>query len=205
LHWGIRRRLRKSIAYNDPHILPLTKFPRRYFFHASNARVETDGYVEDAATEDEDALGSSNTRLKVVDEAGSPVIKEEVDVDMDPVLADWLKIDDKSPQGERAKYDDYSATDEDSDNVDVAQEMEGEREEDDLDDWSSVKEPVTEGSTVKFSSLSPPLVLSLMTGLSQESQADAKMGESETAMEYDQQLIFKHLFVHFNYHTCVFR
>ena len=43
------------------------------------------------------------------------------------------------------------------------------------------------------------LVLSLITGQSQESYVDVKMGESEIAMEYDQELIFRHLFVHFDH------
>lgn len=34
---------------------------------------------------------------------------------------------------------------------------------------------------------------------SQDNYVDVKMGESEAAMEYDQELIFKHLFVHFKY------
>jgi hypothetical protein len=38
-----------------------------------------------------------------------------------------------------------------------------------------------------------------MTGLSKESYVDVKMGESDHAMEYDQELIFRHLCVHFEY------
>jgi hypothetical protein len=38
-----------------------------------------------------------------------------------------------------------------------------------------------------------------MIGLSKESYVDVKMGESDNAMEYDQELIFRHLFVYFQY------
>lgn len=66
-------------------------------------------------------------------------IKEEVDVDMDPALAEWFRIDKNSPQDEDTKSDEDSVTDEDSDNADVARDAEGVKEEDDLDEWFSVK------------------------------------------------------------------
>jgi DNA ligase-4 len=114
--------------------------------------------MEDEDTPDEEALEpSSSTRTMVRDQAEALVVKEEADLDMDPALADWFKIDDKAPPHEAdARYDEDSATDEDSDNADVAEDVEGEKEEDDLDD--TVKKPAMQtgafeasGSTVNFS------------------------------------------------------
>ena len=62
---------------------------------------------------------------------------EEQDNDIDPALADWLKIDDKDEKlhaEAKEEQDDYSATDDDSDNADVV-----EPEEVDLDDWLKVE------------------------------------------------------------------
>lgn len=104
---------------------------------------------------------------------------KEEDVDMDPALADWLKIDTTSADDEDIKNEPESATDEDSDNADVV----NEDEDPDLDDWFSVKKSPTqveaEASPVQ----------------TEESFVDVKMGETDTAMEYDQDLIFKHLCV----------
>jgi DNA ligase-4 len=108
--------------------------------------------MDDEDTRDEEFEPSSSTRTIDVDRAEALVVKEEADVDLDPALADWFKIDDKAPaQGEDARYDEDSVTDEDSDNADVAN-VEGE---DDLDD--SVKKPATQtggfeasGSTVNL-------------------------------------------------------
>jgi DNA ligase 4 len=106
--------------------------------------------MEDA---DQDVSSTKPTQM------GSVVIKEETDVDMDPALADWFKIDDKTfPQGEDTKNDVDSATDEDSDNADVAEDAEGEREED-FDEWFNVKKQTTEteasGSMVNFFFIHP--------------------------------------------------
>lgn len=183
-------------------ILLLTKLAYRYFFHASNARVETDEYIEHEAIRDEDPSEASSSRKPI--ETGSPVVKEEADVDMDPALADWFKIDDKtSLKGEDNKSADDSATDEDSDNADVAEDAEGKREEDDLDEWFSVKKQAMgdeafegSGSMVNFFLYTRLLFSLIAAGYSQESHVNVKMGESENAMEYDQELIFTHLFVH---------
>jgi DNA ligase-4 len=62
---------------------------------------------------------------------------EEQDNDIDPALADWLKIDDKYEKlhaEAKEEQDDYSPTDDDSDNADVV-----DPEEVDLDDWFKVE------------------------------------------------------------------
>jgi DNA ligase 4 len=192
----IRHHLGRSIIYDNSPSHPLTELVRRYFFHASNSRIETDEYMGD----EDDDVPEANSSARPA-EMGSSIIKEEVDVDMDPALADWFKVDDKaSPRGEDTKDDVDSATDEDSDNADVAEDEEGERKEDDLDEWLRVKKQTTEtqvsGSMVIFIFI---CVFPFIAGQSQESFVNVKMGESEAAMEYDQEFIFKHLFVRFKH------
>lgn len=146
---GHPRPFRKKYGSRYSDIPLLTKSARRYFFHASNARVEADGYLEGEATDDEDAPEASSSTKPV--ETETPVIKEEADVDMDPAMADWFKIDDKTlPEGDDSKLDDDSATDEDSDNLDVMEDAE-DREEDDVDEWFSVKKPATKAEAFEAS------------------------------------------------------
>jgi DNA ligase-4 len=81
---------------------------------------------------------------------------------MDPVLAEWFKIDKTSPQGEDAKSDEDSVTDEDSDNADVVGDAEGEKEEADLDEWFSInKEPVEAIASEASGTMVPPVFLCL--------------------------------------------
>lgn len=100
---------------------------------------------------------------------------EEQDNYIDPALADWLKVDDKNEKlhaEAKEEQDDYSATDNDSDNADVV-----DPEEVDLDDWFKVKsadEPsviasaVTKSeslSTVSPAAFEPEYLLIYFTGL----------------------------------------
>jgi len=88
---------------------------------------------EDEATPsklDDDALMES-----VEENVVTP--KVEQDDEIDPALAEWLKIDEKRPAAPTYVNDD-SVTEADSDNADVTQPGE---DEDDLDDWFQVKRP----------------------------------------------------------------
>ena len=62
---------------------------------------------------------------------------------IDPGLADWFKVDEKATSFPFAHEADDSATEDDSDNADVAPDA---ADEDDLDDWFKVK-PTNEAST----------------------------------------------------------
>ncbi|KAG5652620.1 hypothetical protein H0H81_004349 [Sphagnurus paluster] len=93
---------------------------------------------------------------------------------MDPALADWFKIDHTETE-EHVNPEPDSATDEDSDNADM------DDEDADLDDWFSIKKPSIEEEDIETQ------------GLSTINASEVKMGEDDTAMEYDQELIFKHL------------
>lgn len=101
--------------------------------------MEADEY-EDDVTEDEDEDDQLPATSAQELESAAVIPKgEEPDVDMDPSLADWFKVDDTGSHDENIKDDPDSATDDDSDNADVA---DGD-EDVDLDDWFSVKEPLT--------------------------------------------------------------
>ena len=120
------------------------------------------------------------------------MITPKVEEVMDPGLADWFKVDDKTtafPLPHEA--DDDSATEDDSDHVDVAPDA---ADEVDLDDWFKV-EPMNEGSisTKPVSKLSNYLFRSDYMSFLVQDQHDVKMGENVAAMEYDQEFIFKHL------------
>ncbi len=64
-------------------------------------------------------------------------LKVDQDDEIDPALAEWLKIDEERPAAPTYVNDD-SVTEADSDNADVTQPGE---DEDDLDDWFQVKRP----------------------------------------------------------------
>lgn len=92
--------------------------------------------------------------------------------DLDPSLAEWFKEGKiSSSSTNRVKDDSTSETesDHDSDNADVA---DGE-ENVDYDDWEMVKDNKDASES--------------------EDARDVKMGETDKAMVYDEDLIFKHL------------
>lgn len=117
------------------------------------------------------------------------MITPKVEEDLDPGLADWFKVDEKTAALSVAADDD-SATENDSDHADVAPAT----DEVDLDDWFEVK-PMIEGSTstkaVSKHVIFYPVLITFHFLL--QDQHDVKMGENEAAMEYDQEFIFKHL------------
>jgi DNA ligase-4 len=89
--------------------------------------------------------------------------------DIDPALAEWFRGGKEASSGATAAGMNESETesDHDSDNADVASETEDE------DDWEKVKRDE---------------VLSESEGMQ-----DVKMGETDEAMAYDEESIFKHL------------
>ncbi|KAJ7760471.1 DNA ligase IV [Mycena metata] len=192
--------IKDSVALGAP--APLNK---KYFFHATESRIDSEEYDEGG---DED-----DTKMDV-EEAGPSTVKPEEDDDatdddddeafqkpkvkaeeVDPLLADWFKVeeDEKKPTIPSGKYSD-SETENDSDNADVANEPE-----DDMDDWLNLK-PAPKAQPVEPDDDDMDEWLNLKSASKvevvedqPEEVEDAKMGESETAMEYDQDVIFKHL------------
>ncbi|KAG6866564.1 hypothetical protein C0991_002049 [Blastosporella zonata] len=155
----------------------LAPFSKKYFFHAKTARVEENDF-DDADSEVEEGEPvkpeerSPSPARKSKEESPSPSVKEE-QADDDPALVDWYKVDNTNEEDD-VKYE--SVTDPDSDNADV---VDGD---DDFDDWFSIKKPSPE----------PPVALEPESSAN-SSFVDVAMGESEGAMEYDQELIFRHL------------
>jgi DNA ligase-4 len=165
----------------------------RYFFHATSSRIDSEEY-DDGDDEDdtkmEDAEAGPSTSKTEHDEDVIQPKAEEVD----PALADWFKVEEDEKKFIPGGIDDDSETENDSDNADVTKE----EPDDDLDDWLKVKpaskpieshEDQPDVSFILFGKVFPP------TFLQEEAVEDTKMGEDEDAMEYDQDLIFKHLFV----------
>lgn len=128
----------------------------RYFFHATDARIAMEEYDMDTDEDDFNEPEAKHAGPSVaahMDAEEQPrrlfeeneVIPKVEEEEIDPVLADWFKVDeekDAHPAEHGGEED--SVTEDDSDNADVAGEPE---EHVDLDDWFKVKaEDAAEGS-----------------------------------------------------------
>ncbi|KAI0091679.1 DNA ligase 4 [Irpex rosettiformis] len=167
-------------------ILPLRK---KYFFHATESSQTEPDY--DADIDDDDKEGSeteqSETEDKDVDlptpaPAATRVSKEPDTSQIDPSLADWFQIDKKDAEPAQAVPDDDSETEPESDNMDT-QDIEADPVDAGDDDWYQFQ--TAEDGTRSQSRLE--------SQTQPETQEAVTMGESDTAMEYDQDLIFRHL------------
>lgn len=96
-------------------------------------------------------------------------------------LAEWFKVEKDDARPAQAPED--SETENDSDNADNAGPEEG--EEPDLEDWFSVQKDELEQESQTLAS----------TSSSVAQDEDVKMGEADDAMEYDPDLVFRHLWV----------
>ncbi|KAL1941177.1 hypothetical protein VTO73DRAFT_7389 [Trametes versicolor] len=163
-------------------IVPLTK---KYFFHATAARKETDEYAEDDSDTEEEPedeppspspSASRKSKSPPQEEPSQP--KEEIKID--PSMAEWFDVGASLQQsgGSKGGYISGSDTEEDpeSDNEDVDPEAASEDE-----DWEKVDQD---------------------SGKSQEESkgkaSEARMGEDDNAMAYDEERIFKHLCLYFD-------
>ncbi|KAI0704277.1 ATP dependent DNA ligase domain-containing protein [Cytidiella melzeri] len=167
-------------------LLPLTK---KYFFHATENRKTAIGYDADVDSED---LDGSDTEPEDVDmdpeasavpETPATLASDPPDENqVDPSLADWFQVDSKDAQTEKVEQDDGSETEPESDNMDV-QDVDADVEDPDDDDWYNfpTATQLTQSQSQSQSQTQP------------KSREAAKMGETVTAMEYDQTLIFTHL------------
>ncbi|KAJ7634099.1 DNA ligase IV [Mycena polygramma] len=174
--------IKDSITLGEP--APLLK---KYFFHATSSRIESEDYDggddEDETKMDDAEAGSSTAKLeddedKTEDDEDDVQPKVEAE-EVDPLLADWFKIEKDEKKPIPSGRDSDSETENDSDNADVA----NEEPDDDLDDWLKIKPAPKEPAQIDLDD----------EPAAQEAVEDSKMGESETAMEYDQDLIFRHL------------
>ncbi|KAF9005938.1 DNA ligase 4 [Cyathus striatus] len=176
---GIHDIVRPSWVEDSVAIGRLVPLRKKYFFHATEARMAEEHYGEDEKGKDENYM---DEELSV----GTPLetnhltskIGERVE-ELDPDLSEWFEVNGNKYSENEQKKDEDSATENDSDNADVA------AEDPDLDDWFSVddnKLVTRESSTSDSSFMGSP-----------RDSVEIRMGESETAMDYDAELIFRHL------------
>lgn len=178
--------IRDSITRGE--LAPLTK---RYLFFATDERKETKEYdleedadVEMAEESIEEASSSPAPPSETEPEPEEEEKDEEPETQADPALADWFEVNPGSARKGKAPArdeEDESETEPESDNDDVRdQDAEIDELADELeDDWLNVPTPGTADPDISEST-------------TQVTEA-IKMGETEEAMEYDQELIFKHL------------
>ncbi|GJE90990.1 DNA ligase 4 [Phanerochaete sordida] len=170
--------IRDSVERGE--LAPLTK---RYLFFATDDRKDSEAYKleEDADIEmeepavDEVAPPSPAPSSETEPEAEDAQANEPAD----PALADWFKVD--AQKGKAPARDEdiaESETEPESDNDDVRDDdVEIDELADELgDDWSQVLMPDKDEPDD-----------------SAQATGSVKMGETDEAMEYDQDLIFKHL------------
>lgn len=157
--------------------VPLSK---KYFFHATPHRTETEEYnLED---EDEEA----DAPMADADDVGFKVPDVPEDKDKEPegaeqpdigsALADWFKVEQDETPSVRIHENSDTETEDDSDHDDLPPD-EGDDESPDVASGSDF-EKRTADSQDKSKDEVPAVV---------------RMGESDTVMEYDENLIFKHL------------
>ncbi|KAG1728061.1 ATP dependent DNA ligase domain-containing protein [Suillus paluster] len=152
-------------------LVPLQK---KYFFHATPERQESDDYHQMDVDEDQvmtDRTVEEDASLKV------PTTPESIEPKIEDAeeLADWFKIDTKPAVPEDSETE--AESDADSNN----------EEEDADEEWFQVPE-VLRSSTVE------PLDDDSSTTLHSQSE-DVTMGENDQAREYDTTAIFRHLWV----------
>ncbi|THU99099.1 ATP-dependent DNA ligase [Dendrothele bispora CBS 962.96] len=144
---------------------------RKYFFHATESRKESEEYGEGDDDETEDGDRYTGTE-KANSEADLSLKQEEID----PKLTGWLAND--LPEKADAHEQDSateSETEYDSDGQDFVdqQEQEGFNGDELGDEWSEVGQQSVQTQKLDVE--------------------DIKMGEDDQVMEYDTELIFKHL------------
>jgi len=157
-----------SIANNE--LAPMSK---KYFFHATAERMESEEYYnEDDGPEELPEETSSRMMVppSIQVDAGGSESKEE-----DSEMQDWLKIEPDSNLAEISIDEADSVTDPDSDNE---------------DNWFTIDAPQPSGGEVSRTELGSDQDKDEQVNV--EGTKHAHMGE-DTAMEYDQERIFRHL------------
>ncbi|TFK29738.1 DNA ligase 4 [Coprinopsis marcescibilis] len=169
-------------------------FRSEYFFHATEERKDTEEYKEGGI--DDSAMSVTTSQAGPSKDDGSGSETEEDDIPVTPKVKeeeadlDWFHVDDRtssvpatssSANNVSNDYDDDSATENDSDNAEVADDEPGED-----DDWEQV-----EGTKSQEAVGSTSSIVGGETG--KDGDGDIRMGETDDAMHYDPDVIFKHL------------
>ncbi|KAJ2918672.1 hypothetical protein MD484_g1743, partial [Candolleomyces efflorescens] len=143
---------------------------------------ESDDGTED---EEEEAPQSAGPAPRALgdDDGRARDIVTPVEEDSGP-LSEWFRVKKEDVEGSIPQmFPEDSETENDSDNADVA-----EPEEPDLDEWFKVKDERDEGSVASTSKLSEDY-----DKIDSDKDGDVKMGETDDAMSYDPDVIFRHL------------
>ncbi|KAI9453421.1 DNA ligase 4 [Lactarius psammicola] len=156
----------------------LAPMSRKYFFHATAERMESEEYNNS----DDDLERRSPGEEVAVEMAGPPgVVDSKVSElkEEDSEMQDWLQVGPEAKASENDHDDADSATDPDSDNE---------------DNWFNVEPP--QSGSGEVSGMEVILGVDVSDDdyerVNVEDSRKARMGE-ETSMEYDQERIFKHL------------
>ncbi|CAL1714652.1 unnamed protein product [Somion occarium] len=182
-----------SIAKGE--LVPMRK---KYFFHATAIRQTSEDYNAEEEEEEEampstsgaekEEAASSRTVSEAEEEpepepkpAREPSPEPLKETPIDPELAGWFTVDDKtaSERSQPQYADSETEPEPDSENEDVKDEdadvpdVAGEE----ADDWLNVPSSITQATSEEAT----------------QEWTDVKMGETEDAMHYDENLIFKHL------------
>ncbi|KAF8909386.1 DNA ligase 4 [Gymnopilus junonius] len=163
---------------------------KKYFFHATEASMASDEYDMDAEEEPDSGVNRASTSVTDGDKEEATLFSEEKEItpkieeeeQMNPLLADWFKVDDMKglPQSEKDEED--SVTEPDSDNADVA----------------DVEEDLEPDEWIKVGSEDETLQSETADDKHSIRDGDVRMGETDSAMEYDQEHIFRHLCFYFD-------
>ncbi|KZT10103.1 DNA ligase 4 [Laetiporus sulphureus 93-53] len=153
---------------------------KKYFFYATPGRTQNEEYnMEDESEEEEVPCGSSEVASEMTPEQQSEKGKAEEEK-LDPTTAEWFHVE-AAPSRSEASSETEIETEADSDNEDVHDE-----EQDVDEDWVDV-EPSDVSASQSVQKTSAKLKDTSLK------ETEVKMGEDENAMQYDQDLIFKHL------------
>ncbi|KAI0923774.1 DNA ligase (ATP), variant 2 [Taiwanofungus camphoratus] len=165
-------------------LVPLRK---KYFFHATRARIEDVDYQMEDDSEDE---GRMSPTISATNKPVESAEEDEQVEDVDPSMSDWFNIKDKSSNRlEVQRQETDSETEPDSDNEDVGHGGNNYPEEDADDDWSQVME----GDELPEETITEANSQLEEVRLSENDSGAVRMGENDSAMEYDQLFIFRHL------------
>lgn len=154
----------------------LVPMSRKYFFHATAERMESEEY-----NNSEDDIERCSSGEVAAEMAGSPEVldsKLSESKEGDSDMQDWLQIGPEANASENDHDDADSATDPDSDN-------------EDNDNWFNV-EPPQLGSGKEVTDMEVDVSDEEYERVNVGDSRQARMGE-ESSMEYDQERIFKHL------------
>ncbi|KAH9167381.1 ATP dependent DNA ligase domain-containing protein [Lactarius sanguifluus] len=154
----------------------LVPMSRKYFFHATAERMESEAYNN--SDDDIERCSSGEVAAEMAGSSGVLDSRVSESKEGDSDMQDWLQIGPETNASENDHDDADSATDPDSDN-------------EDNDNWFNV-EPPQPGSGKEVTDMEVDVSDDEYERVNVGGSRQARMGE-ESSMEYDQERIFKHL------------